>query len=417
MVELKKLFITTGLFLLVVLTIKMWVIQETFITSLFFFPIYIIIFGVLYAIVGELKIDKISEWKWNEVPYSQWDVGQIENEEFKYCFSTNKHGIDGFTIAVDCRGNSAFLFKFERWYDRLFKKLRISSEYCLDKNDFDKKIYIISDHQKFCRHLSNNQDIPEAILGLFYPNGRSYMVKSLECSADGKLRFVCQLTSEWRAENREDNLHEIAKILVPDLHKVAVKLSMIMEKVGEDPDDSANKLRADRMELLSCGLAISGLVVSIIFLPTITLIIDYSQLLLCSILIGLGIAGVMMVTIIKTLRGTSRAHFILLQVLIVGLAGAILLSHGLLISANRFLDFKPFVAYQVKVLNKKKTGRPNQGVLYATFEDWTGETSQRTINITGLSIFDDLNIGDTVVIQQKMGLLHFRWISDICLLK
>lgn len=350
---------------------------------------------------------------------ASWKPDRREGE-YELKFKTHKGEIVGFLFGVTGVREFDFTVKLETWYDRFFKKLKISKEIQTGDAAFDDLVYILSDNSLLEKKLVASDVVRNAIKNIFnFGQGKKITVERLECH-QGRLWIKCSTKND----SIESNVYElVAKPLLPKLFSVAKELNNF--------DSSEYNRWSDPFVYkslvvlgVSTGLAVNaGIQLFRTWLGDFPFIVNTNTLLLQSILGGFLIVTGLTIFTLYWLKNSSRTHIVLIELFTVGLLGAVGTAFHEFRDANvEWRQPKPEIIVtelQDHYVAKKRRWRFRRGGsietthYYFLLKDWNCQCDKTYEKEVSEKLYRRLNYYQYVGVVQYPGALGYKWVSDI----
>ncbi len=330
---------------------------------------------------------------------------------YEYEVINSNQRIKGIKLGVKYTGKFDFSIKLEKWYDRIFKLLGLSVEFQLGKQEFDKKYYLVSDNTLLFESIAAADDLHNIIDSVFDSPKYCARTQKLRCNSK-------RLWLEYQCDDNfsEDDIREIATVIVPPLKKIAdhLELETIEGRAGFD----RGVLPAAIIRGISIGLLANGLFHFLrIGFGSFPLTLDTHKLIVDGILVTAAIIGLLIFCTIYFLGKTSRAHLILAETIFIGGIGAFLTTTEELRDLNVEMDRQ--IAQEITVQIQSKTIESHRGrrgrrynSYYLHMDDWLSSGNEKKINVS-ISFYKQVHEGDYIVVFQKPGRLGYRWVEKI----
>ncbi|MEO0367091.1 MAG: hypothetical protein AAF265_16555 [Pseudomonadota bacterium] len=340
-----------------------------------------------------------------------WSGRSDSSDGITYFGRLEKRGFSSriLRIGVESTKQVEFVLKSESWIDRCFRAIGVSKEYQTGNVGFDERIYIGSDNANVHSLIGKNSHVATALVNLFEYKGE-HEARVVEVINRGG-----QLWVEFKLPNafEETHLREFAKSPVRFLRDVSTAISQSTTQALY-PSKDRFVVKAIMLLSVSTGLALNGIFQ---FMRNIwdkdTFVIDSGPLVFDGARICVGIAIGLIIVALLILRRSSRTHIILIELSIVGLFGAFATSVATLTEINETFDQSDRERFEVKVVEKKISrsgGRSSRRTYRVRTQDWTNERSTRRFQVSS-RFFEDVEVGDTLVITQRSGYLGYRWVE------
>jgi hypothetical protein len=319
----------------------------------------------------------------------------------QYDAHVNKSRLVGITVGVPTTAAVEFDIKPEGALDRFAKRIGLAVEGQVGESGFDERLYLVCDDPYLLTGMRYDRALPMALLDLFsasWPNVKG--VSRLVCRG-GSVRL------QLRTFGGKDDAARIAADIAPALLAIAARLDASAGARRPDP----LWLRAATLLGIASGLFANGLVqcfrVGWNGLPNT---LDDGALGLYGAIVGAMLLALLVLATWSLLGRTSRAHLVLLQVLLLGGPGAFATALTELRDLNMDLDTSVAATYATRVVDTRITHSSKGGThYYATFGAWPGSDGDQQIQV-GYREFP--SIGTPVTVRVHDGFLGLRWIES-----
>jgi hypothetical protein len=319
----------------------------------------------------------------------------------QYDAHVNKSNLRGVTVGAPTRASVEFELKPEGAIDRFAKRIGLSVEGQLGEKNFDRRFYLVCDDPYLLTGMRYDHELPEALLDLFATRGPCI---------DGVQRLVCRggtVRLVLGASGDRGDAARIAADVAPSLLAIAARL-----------DASAGMKRPDALWMrgatllgIASGLLANGVVqyfrVGWSGLPNT---IDDGALALYGAIGGAMVLALLVLATWSLLGRTSRAHLVLLQVLLLGGPGAFATALTELRDLNMDADTAPATSFETHVVDTRITHSRKGGTHhYVTLGAWPGSDGDQEIEVR----YDQfLSRGTPVTVRVHDGFLGLRWIES-----
>jgi hypothetical protein len=339
--------------------------------------------------------------------------------EYEFKLKTNKGKVVGFLFGVTGVREFDFTAKPETWYDRFFKKLKVSKEIQTGDAAFDDLVYILSDNSLLEKKLVASDAIRNAVKSIFhFGQGKKMTVERLECR-QGRLWIKCSTKND----SIESNVNELAKPLLPKLFSIAKELNNL-DTSGYNRWSDPFVYKSLVVLGVSTGLAVNaGLQLFRTWLGDFPFIVYSKLLFVHSILAGLLIVAALTFFTLWWLKNSSRTHIVLIELLSIGLIGAIGTAFHEMRDANiEWKKSKPEIIVtelQDHYVAKKRRWRFRRGGTietthyYFLLKDWNCQCDKTYEKEVSEELYRRLNYYQYVGVVQYPGALGYKWVSDI----
>lgn len=344
---------------------------------------------------------------------ASWKPDRREGE-YEYKLKTHKGKVVGFLFGVTSVREFDFTVKPETWYDRFFKKLKVSKEIQTGDAAFDDLVYVLSDNSLLEKKLVSSDIIRNAIKSIFhFGQGKKITVERLECR-QGRLWIRCSTKNN----SIESNVNElVAKPLLPKLFSIAKELNNLdASEYNRWSDPFVYKSLV--VLGVSTGLAVNaGLQLFRTWLGDFPFIVYSKPLFVHSILAGLLIIAALTFFTLWWLKNSSRTHIVLIELLSVGLIGAIGTAFHEMRDANvEWTQPKPeIIVTELRdhYIVKKRRRRGTSTHYYFLLNDWNCNCNRAYEKEFSRDLYHRLKSYQYLGVVQHKGALGYKWVSDI----
>jgi hypothetical protein len=346
----------------------------------------------------------IAMWRWDV----NWKGERHGAGRFK--LYTNKGKTQFLRVGIETSAAVDFEIKPEGWFDRFGKSVGIAVEPQANRRSFDESFYILSDDERLVRALRLDQELLSRLEGI----GRARV---------GGFRFdrlVCRRGQLWiifKPESQPEDPLAATQWAVQELLALAAALPALSP--GQGHIGNRNVLYAVLLLAFSSALAINGVVHLFRILANgyMPYTVDTTQLWTLAVVAGGVLLLLMGLATMMLLGGSSRAHLVLVQVLLVGGLGAVATGFAELRDFNMEADGSKPQEFATVVQGKHYTTHRKKGggtgySYYLELADWNKpgltlklEVNSQTYNIRYLT--------QPLVVRQHPGFLHVRWVESI----
>ncbi|MDH5737656.1 MAG: hypothetical protein OEZ23_05065 [Gammaproteobacteria bacterium] len=355
---------------------------------------FVVVASACIAYVGVTHI-------WKGIP------GEVDGLAYIYNIREGKLGLQGFFLGVEATTGYDYAFKRETGFDRFFKKMGLSKEFQSGDEDFDNLIYVLSDNKQLHRQIVHNAEIREAIQNLFKLESQyNFKLKEVRHRA-GRLWIKIAGLSEFRKED----IPKVASTAVPVLKTVSESLIQSQSRSLRWKDPFI--IRSVLLLSLSAGLLANGLIHLVrVFWIDIPFTMDQIPLFVDALSLTAVIVVMFLIAVLLLLGRSSRAHIVLLEVLLIGGIGAFATSLVELRDLNIEWDNSPGQEFDLVLENKKihRRRRATSYNLYVT--GWLDSERREKITVSS-EFYDSLKIGDRLRLVQREGYLGYRWVEAL----
>ncbi|MCS7100250.1 MAG: hypothetical protein NZL99_00990 [Burkholderiaceae bacterium] len=340
------------------------------------------------------------------------DAGVLPPDQpYKSQLHTHRGKVIRYYVGIEGARGFDFVLKPERWYDRLFKLLGISSEMQCGDPLFDRTWYIVSDDWLLRRALAGSAALRRDLLQLLPECAR--LQAELEYLQHQRGRLWLSLKPRSKSTDEAQRWQaECIPSLVPLLYRIAAHLAHLRPERFKDVRDRYAR-RSVVILSLSTGLAVYAawqlIRLGFGFTP---FLLDPLALLWQVAPLGLAALGAVVVVSMTVLGGTSRAHLVLLELLLVGSFAFVGTAFVLARDVNIDFDKSEPQAIEVSVQGVELRRRRRSRTAYLRVSDWDNPGRTRRIEVP-VWLYRRVKPGDTVLFVQRAGYLGHRWIEAV----
>jgi len=328
---------------------------------------------------------------------------------YEYCLQKHKSKIVKVIIGVSCDTPFEFCLKPENVIDRIFKWLGLSLEQQINHLHFDEKVYIVSDDARLGVLLKYSKTLPILLESLFaeqrFTLGR---VRKLWCQ-NGRVWVECKPAKGF--DDGDEVL--LAKEVLPDLN-------IVRDALLERPNTSSESrdhfiARAAILVGFSTALAVNGAVqVFRTLFGKFPAMMDRAGLWQTAGLVGGSVAIGLIILCVFWLGRTSRAHLVLIELLLVGTAGCVLTATTELRDYNIEFDQSAVRNESVKVdrFYTTRCGKRNSSTCYhVRLAPFPGKPDGVELNLSSDTYYR-LHNHSHLVLPVHAGALGWRWVDE-----
>lgn len=359
---------------------------------IFIAPFFII--PTLYLLFVNMTLEK----QWNPTIEQYGDIQYFRNIE-----RTKHFEIEEINIGIKSIDGYSFILKNETDSDLNAKRNGISTEFQTGNDEFDNRIYIISDI-KSINNTFKDAKLQDLILSIFYDTTYGCTLTKIILE-NGRLwislsagKNVAPNNIDYISHTLLDRLSIINNILMKRLMKVPI------------PNDKS-KLTYNKYTALSMSIFIYGILLYAAhsFYEIYHLDIDAEHILLLSTSISIAVIGMLLFLAIKTINKSSRTHTLLYNILIFAGLGIFSTSYFTISYANVFFDSSAQTEYTTTVIDKHSEHGKRRDSYWITIKTNDNITFNLPI---GAGEYDNFNPSDKIKVIEHLGYFHAHWISD-----
>jgi hypothetical protein len=338
---------------------------------------------------------------WSGEPFTR-DGSRAEYKIYK-----NKGRITKLRIGVAAPDQHDFTLRRQRGLDAFFVRIGLSHEQTVGDVVFDDSMYLLSDDARLGLRLRGDLQLRDALFGLIQEDSRVRVVR-VRC-VGGRLWVECKPT-----EGFLDALVPAAlEPLVPRLQQAAERLAA-RPPIGALPGDRS-LVKSVILLAASSALALNGavhLARASIMRPLVK-VVELGELIALAFTVGLGLLAVLVALVLVLLRKSSRAHGVLLEVLLTGSFGCVATSYVELYELNLEADTAPAVPLRLELTGREsyRCGKRNRSTCYRV-RIAGPELPEQTLKVDHAK-FRALSDAHHVQVTLHAGALGMRWIEGL----
>jgi hypothetical protein len=318
----------------------------------------------------------------------------------------------GLSVGLDAPETYRFELKREGSWDRLFKWLGLSAEYQFGHPGFDPLVYVASDDQHLLRTFAGDKALLQAIQHLFAKPNDEIWLKKITC-ANGYL-WMDVGTSDLTGKASQERTRAFAAVLLPLLKQVSKALDASMP-------DSAPSIR-DRHLIpsiailaLSSGLAVNGVVSwTRSWVASSAFIVDAQAFWAIVWALSAVVVSALVIASLFWLRGSSKLHLVLMELLLVGTFGAVSTVGIALKDANIDWDSSPATLIEQSVMgrsvrhSRKRMSFEDTPHYYLTVRHWSDASDSIDVEVS-LATYEQATLRGKLQFEQHSGYFALRW--------
>jgi hypothetical protein len=331
---------------------------------------------------------------------------------YEYEIVRNKKKTLRFMMGVEGPSGYDFAFKRETWVDRLFKFVGLSIEHQVGSVNFDKLVYVVSNDGHLLTSLSLDSKVQEAVVQLFKLSRYECHVTQVRCT-QGRIWATFKVGRLFSTDSDLLRLHKIFPQAAALLQQASTQLKA-RAPLEQGTQRDRFILRAAAILALSAGLVVNGIAHGVrVLWESGSFTVDIQRLWVYAALCGGGLVAALVLVAIGFLGRSSRAHLVLIELILVGSAGAVLTCFAELRDLNMEMDNSQASSYQV-LIQSKSISRSRKGGThyYLLVPDWNREKDDRRIKVSR-EFFDSVRVGQQLEVKQRKGYLGLRWVEPI----
>jgi hypothetical protein len=346
----------------------------------------------------------IAWWRWDV----DWKGEPLGAGRFK--LHAHKGKVQFLRVGVASGVAVDFELKPEGWFDRLGKSVGVAVEPQANRRSFDDSFYVLSDDERLVRALRLDPELLSRLEGI----GRARV---------GGFRFhrlVCRRGQLWivfKPEGKPEGHLEASSWAVQELLALAAALPVLPP--GQSHVGDRTVLYAVLLLALSSALALNGGVhlFRIMAMGYLPFTVDTAQLWSLAVVVAAVLLLALALATLFLLGRSSRAHLVLLQVLLLGGLGAAVTSFVELRDLNMEADRGKVQEFATVVQGKHyTTHRTRRGGTshnyYLELSDWARPGATYDLEVDS-STYNARYLTQPLVVRQHPGFLGVRWVESV----
>lgn len=354
-----------------------------------------------FMLVGLIRARWFLSWKGTEAASSRLP-------RHRYNLITYHKSDVGIDVGVPVPDFFRFELKRERWTDRLFKWVGLAVEKQFGHDSFDRLVYVASDDDHLLNKVANSTELQEAATKLFNGVTLGARMRHVRC-ANGWLIARLVRVAWFSHENDAQWLLRAKDVALPQLDRLAEAL-----RSAEPP--SQPQARRDPYLLpgvvlvsISTALGINGFM--FLLRPALddAFLTDTWPITWWTFWIGSGVVAVLFLAHLWLLGRSARAHLYLLELLLIGTAGAYTTAAVEIREANIAWDTAPAVVRQVPVTDRSISRSRRTGTRhYLHVADWNNPSRTLRVSVSSAE-YQAAAAGRPAMFEERPGRFGASW--------
>lgn len=296
-----------------------------------------------------------------------------------------------------------FELKGETWLDRFFKRLGVSVEPQVGRDRFDHAVYVVSDDPRVHARLRSDLQLTDQLQLLLGIISGDFEVKRLR-SRRGEFRL------ELVPLQDSSDVPGILAWLQPRLTRLA---GMFTAPLVPAPSTDPYFLRSVLLLATSSGLAISGAIHLARIGWTLTpFTVDSWQILALGLPVALVALGLLVLLTLLLLGRTSRAHLVLLEILLVGGFGCLATACVEIRDLNIEADASVVQHLPSEVIGREARRHRRSTSYYLQVGGWNPGQEPQDIQVS-LAEYEQWSPPEPVIVRQRAGFLGMPWVEGL----
>ena len=328
--------------------------------------------------------------------------------EIKYWYKNEtKNKKKNLYIGLNCATAFQCQFRLERWMDRFFKRIGLSKEHQTGNPDFDRKIYLLCDNSTAQEFISSHPIIAEQVVRMVDVQDYGFLLQEITVYK-GRIWAVYQDQGKQGEQQTSLFVAHVVKML-QELGRPFDALPLGDSRQWVDPF----LLRALVLSAVSSGLFMNAVLIFLrIQWTTFGDVLDPGLFWRDVLVVSAVIFAVLLMIAIYFVGRTSRAHYVLLELLLLGSLGTIGAVYGELYDYNIEMDTAAAKSYESTVLSKRISRGRRSTHYYMTLQRWPSMARNEEVSI-GSSMYQGIQVGDSMIVTEHPGRLGYRWLGNV----
>lgn len=337
--------------------------------------------------------------------------GQLNGQDYQHS-GLFGHRSTSNLLGIQVPYRTTFTCRLETWFDRWAKRWGLSQELQWGHPELDRNLYIVADSRPVQEIMSGNPELATLLLSL------------MDCQAHGVTfhSLTCHRGRLWVKFTRTKL--GLSPIQSADLVLKCVPILQAIAKAFEHPEVNTSIFWIDRahgmalaLGMLSSSLLVYGLIeirdweseLSPKLLPN-------SDFQWHAITLSIALTALMLGLVFKLVRGTSRAHWTLLEVLLTGGIGLTMLTFSTLKEINTLNDVETARTVQA-VVSEVRVVHRRQKIPRHVWQEFhiklqANDDLPEMEFRANASVFLHAQPGQHLQLQLHPGKLGYPWVSN-----
>jgi len=327
-------------------------------------------------------------------------TGMLDSNEYRYrYYAGSNNSPSGFRVEIDAASEGSFKVAREGRFDRLAKRLGITTEIQTGDRDFDEDFFITTSDNEFAQSFFSSSDKRRAIRDIFEKGFN-------RIEHDGQTMVA--ICSPFKMDERIDE--SLLRQLASDLVTLAQRMPHISQAPLWSGPSSTWKTR--RILAFSMAILVSILGAAAVFIGLSRYRpFDLLSVFLDSLKWSLPACVVYVALAVSLLKGRSTSHRELVIVVPIALTGLILGGWGGEMVCNGYLDTSEVTTHRARVVLKTESRSKNGTTYRAHVASWRNTGSEK-IRVTHAE-YRAIRKNQTVLaLDTKPGRLGFEWLKE-----
>ncbi len=272
----------------------------------------------------------------------------------------------------------------ERGWDRFLKKTGLCHEFQTGYTEFDRKTFISCDDEAFCKNLKKAE--MQQLITEFLDDYKATRIRS-----DGR--------NVWLVTNKKTIKHHA--------HELASKLKRF-QMLAVTPNFTAKPKSLTPYIIMAVNMALVSLAIVSLAMNE-TNIVQGSKIFTHSFVAGTIAFSLWFLLVCQLTHKTSRSNVVILDTLLFGYAGFLVLAFIVLFRVNAVYDTSYPMNYSSQITGINRHARGGTRIYV---RHWKNPGKTYTMTAGGGMLCHGSDIGSTVNISVKKGHLGYEWVSS-----
>jgi hypothetical protein len=317
----------------------------------------------------------------------------------------NKGALIGVEVGVRTRTALDFELKHEGRIDRAAKAIGLSVEAQLGRPRIDEALYLVADVPRVASALRADTELVEALHALFAPSLPEVRKVARVVCRDGVV--VLKVMTQAKGEDGD----RIAAALAPPLRAIGARLASAHPGT---PAPDPLRWRVLAVLAIASGLLVHGLLDAFrIVLDFDHTTLDPAKLWWLTLPVAAAVLLMLGTLTVALLGRSSRAHLVLVQAMLLGVAGVPFGAFAELRDLNMEADTSPREPLVVQVTGKRvHHGSKGGKSYYVALSGWPAQPAGYELQVRG-DDFDRFLYQHDVTLVQRRGYLGIPWLESV----
>lgn len=335
-------------------------------------------------------------------------------QPFLYKVARHKGRVTGIEIGIEVPDRLRFALRRENVLDRIGKWLGLAREFQSGDESFDDALFVVGEAPALANLLAIDANWRASALSIM----RLPDAKRIDCESS-RLWVTLGKPLDDRGEDDEDDdariaAHAASRVLEP-LIRCRERLASLTLEAWSDENDPATQ-HARLLNGVMFALAVAGL--AAFFLgefkgSSVPRMLVWDRTEICAWVAALVSGGMIISAAVYLLRGSSRLHLIVMEVLVSAMPGTWFASRALVADYNMRAD-RSTERVEQRIVEHLRESRSSKGGprYYVTFDRTPDGFDSAEVQVTR-RLYDRARMGECARVFTRHGALGDRWLARI----